>query len=411
MKIYLNKILTNIKEIFVSFGYFFRQIGQFLTSGRSATLGGNLDPFFLIAPLELFERIKNKKISVKFIGIFLPIIIYCIFQICVLKEIMVSRLVINIVKVCLCILIMMYVKEHANKIDIYKTAKITSVIIAIFTTIACILKNSDILWRFNDIVNKYTTTRLQLFYLEPSELGFHVAILIIVLISHYNTLQSKKEKIINLLFIITNIITLYLARPFGAIIILVGSICIMTIVNLIKNFKIEKLILYILIAIVCLMTVVLMYLNEAPIIMRVIDTINGTDSSNGYRIDLSIEVMNKSLKDYKYIGCGFGNLNSHNFRVKYGYLGIAEVLANSYIYYIIEGGIFSIITLAILICYLIKHTFKQYSVLKLGLLVFLIAYQIFGGHFTSGLTWALYGLIASNFNENSNINKKEEVNE
>ena len=63
--------------------------------------------------------------------------------------------------------------------------------------------------------------------------------------------------------------------------------------------------------------------------------------------------------------------------------------------------------MAILIGYLTKHTFKEYSLLKVGLLVFLVAYQIFGGHFTSGLTWALYGIIASKFNENNITTIKE----
>lgn len=409
MKMYLNKKKLNIKEIFISIICFFRQIGQFLSNERSATLGGNLDPFFLIAPLEIFDIIKKKKIPKNFIAIFMPIILYMILQILILDEIIVSKTIINVLKICICILSMIYVKNNINKIDIYKIAKITSLFMMFFTVIACILKNSHILWRFNDIINKYTTTRLQLFYLEPSELGFHCAIIIIILLSYLFILKSKKEKRINLACIFINLIVIYLASPFGAIVILFASVCIMLLANLIKRFTREKLILYICLMIICTVIFIFMFINESPIIMRAIDTINGTDSSNSYRVELSLEILTKSLKDYNYIGCGFGNLNSHNFRLHYGYLGMAEVLANSFIYYIIEGGIFSIITLIILIAYLMRNAFKEYSMIKIGLFVFLIMYQIFGGHFTSCLIWALYGVIVSNFNENNILIEKEEV--
>ncbi len=400
MKQYSNKKRRSIKEFIISVMYFFRQSGQFLSKTNSTQLAGNLDPFFFMGILEFFERIKKKKITANLVIIIMPLIFHAILQFLVSKEIVVSKLVINVAKIVICILTMLYAKEHIDKIDIYKTAKISTAFMGIFLIISLILRDNAILWRFNDVVNKYNTTRLQFTYLEPSELGFHTSILIIILLSYFFTIKERKEKLINVLCIITNLLVLYFARPFGSIVILAGTIGAMLLWNLIKRFTKKKLISYFCLLIASVIVVIIMYLNNSSIIMRAIDTINGKDSSNSYRVDLSLEILATSFEDYNYIGCGFGNLNTHNFRVEHSGSGIAEVLANSFIYFIIEGGVFAVVFLIVLIAYLTKHTFKEYSLAKVGLLVFLVAYQIFGGHFTSGLTWALYGVIASKWTEN-----------
>lgn len=389
------KVKYNIKEILIAIMYFFRQSGQFITKIPSATLGGNIDPFYIFAPLEIIYSIKNKKITFKYIMLFIPIIVFAIIQMIFIKNIIISKLIINVLKILVCILILLFVRRNIYKINLCKICKITTVFMGIFVIISLILNDSGILWRFNDFINKYTTTRLQLFYLEPSELGFHSAIILIVLITCLLFTDAFKEKVKLLAYILINLIVIYLARPFGAIVILAGTIAMILILDLIKHFNKRKLLICILCIIVAIGVIITLYLIDSPIMMRIIDTINGTDSSNIYRVNLSIDILNRSLPDYNYLGCGFGNLNSHNFRIQYADMGIAEVLANSFIYYIIEGGIFSIITLLILIACLIKYATKDWSILKIGLLTFVILYQIFGGHFTSGLTWALYGIILS----------------
>jgi len=390
-----DKIKQNIKEISIAIIYFFRQAGQFITKDPSTTLGGNVDPFYTFAPLEIIDSIKNKRITFKYIMFFIPIILFSIIKIIFIKNIIVSRTIINVIKILVCILVLLYVKRNIFKINLYKVCKSTTVFMGIFAIIALILNDSKILWRFNDFINKYTTTRLQFFYLEPSELGFHASIIVIILISCFFSSDTYKEKIKILLYILIDLIVIYLARPFGAIVILTCTVAIILICDLIKKFNKIKFLTYTVLTIVAIAIFIGLYFTESPIMMRLIDTINGTDSSNSYRVNLSIELLKRSLPDYNYLGCGLGNLNSHQFRLNYADMGIAQVLANSFIYYMIEGGIFSIITLLILIAYLIKNTIKEYSILKIGLVVFVIAYQIFGGHFTSGLIWALYGIILS----------------
>ena len=258
MKIYLESLKNNIKEIIISIMYFFRQCGQYLNIGLNIS-GGNLDPFFLIAPLELYDRVKNKKITNAFIAVFIPIIFYSIFQMIMIQDIVVFKSIINVAKICVCILIMMYVKRNAEKIDIYKIAKMVSVLMAIFLIISLIFNNSGVLWRFNDTINKYTTTRLQFLYLEPSELGFHSAILVIILFSYLNVIKDKKEIAKAILCIIINLVIIYKAKPFGAIAILACSIFAMLLINLKHKFNKEKLVTFGLMAITLVYVLGFMY--------------------------------------------------------------------------------------------------------------------------------------------------------
>lgn len=395
MNKYLILAKKNYKEISISLMYFFRQAFKFF----GVTITGNLDPFFAGGILEIFDSIKKKKVKTNIIIIFCAITLYAIIQTIFIKDLIIKKLIINVLKIIICILSMKYVKDNINKIDLIMIARIVSGLMLFSTILALIFNHNDFLWRFNDYINKYTATRLKLFYIEPSELGFHIAITFIILISNLSEQISKKDKLINIGCIGINIITLYFAMPMGAILCLTLSIFFMLLWNLIKKFNKKKLIIYIVSFIMLIILLFIMYKLENPIMMRIKDTIAGNDSSNSYRIDLSINLLKKSINENYYLGCGFGNLNSHNFRIKHAEFGIAEVIANSYIYYIIETGIFGIITLITLISYLIKKTFSNYSIIKVGLLIFLIAYQVFGGHFTSGLTWAIYGIIASNYGE------------
>ena len=76
---------------------------------------------------------------------------------------------------------------------------------------------SPLFWITNDYVNKYTTTRLRLFYYEPSELGFRLIIVMVVLIGFFLASKCKKEKVLLAVLILVDAFTLYLARSMGAI--------------------------------------------------------------------------------------------------------------------------------------------------------------------------------------------------
>lgn len=386
-------------ELIIAFLYYFRQSTKIL-SQNEVFFAGNLDPFYLAAPIYLIENYKDKQKLKKVAITIIPIFVYSVFQIIFIKDINIIKMIINIIKISICILIMIYVKENYYRINIKKVSKVISIFYAISIPIALILKE-EIIWRLNDIYNKYSLQRLELFYLEPSELGFHVIIVLILLIGFILKSQNNKEKMELIILIIVNLIIVYMARPLGAIVIGSFSIGIILLSDLIINPSKSKVKIYSGLVILSLIVVMFMVINKSPIYMRIVETLNGTDSSNSYRIGVALDVFKQSFIDFKGIGCGFGNLNTEAFISKYNYLGLIVVVTNSFIYYIIESGLFGIITLGSLIYFLLRKCIKDKSPIKWGLVSFLILYQIFAGHFTSGLTWALYGIILSCFSENN----------
>ena len=385
--------------------YYFRQAAKvFGKGGIENSLAGNLDPFYLISPLYFYDNYKNKEKMKKLFIIVSPILLLAIIQYIFNSEINILKMTVNIAKIIVCITTMMYVIDNYKKINLFKITKIASILFAVSIPLSILFYKSSVLWRHNDIHNKYSLSRLNLFFLEPSELGFHVAILIIILCGYLLISKNIKEKMFLCALIITNGIVLYMSKPLGAIVILAFSMAFMLLMDLIYKPTKFKFKLYgVLFVIFCIVTVILIY-QKSPIIMRIYDTINGTDSSNSYRIGVTLDVFKQSFLDYKGLGCGFGNLNTEYFRSSYAYLGLVVGVTNSFFYFAIEAGIVGIIMIFAFIGLMIKKCLKDKSILKWGLLTFLILYQIFAGHFTSGLYWVLYGIILSGFNElNKNV--------
>lgn len=392
-------------NLLIAIFYYFRQGAKLLGKGNlQNTFAGNLDPFYMVSPLYLYENYNNKNKMKKLSIIILTMIILGGIQWIFNRDIDIVKMIINIIKIVIGITCMLYTFDNYKKIDILNITKITSILFAISIPISLIFNKNDVLWRHNDIHNKYTLSRLNLFYLEPSELGFHLAILIIILFGYILISKSMKEKVLLIGLIITNCIVLYMARPLGAIVIVAFSICIMLLIDLIYRPTKFKFILYGVILLCFIGLLIILIQIKSPIIMRIIDTLNGKDASNSYRIGVTLDVFRQSFIDYKGLGCGFGNLNTDNFISKYSYLGLVVVVTNSFFYFIIETGIIGMISLLAFLIFMLKKCIKDKSLIKWGLFSFLVLYQVFAGHFTSGLYWILYGVILSSFNELDSIN-------
>ena len=387
-------------NLLISIFYYFRQATKIFGSGGVENiLAGNLDPFYITAPAYFYQNYNNKKKIKKLLIFIIPIVSLGIIQYIFNKDLNILKMIINISKIIICIISMLYVIDNYKKIDILKITKITSILFAISIPLSIIFYKSNILWRHNDIHNKYNLSRLNLFYLEPSELGFHLSILIIILMGYLLISNKIREKIVLISLIITNCIVLYMAKPLGAIVIVTFSIFVMLLLDLVYRPTKLKFKLYGVFLTVFLCIALVLIYQKSPIIMRIYDTINGTDSSNSYRIGVTLDVFKQSFIDYRGLGCGFGNLNTNSFISNYGDLGLVVVVTNSFFYFAIETGIVGIIALLVFIIYMLKRCINKKSLINWGLFIFLILYQIFAGHFTSGLYWILYGFIISNFNE------------
>lgn len=380
-----------------SFIYFFRQSTKLLSlkfkNINSATFGGNLDPFYLFG-IYNFKKIlcSNKKIR-EFLLFSLPILFISVIQFVFIKNINYTKFFVNIFKIMICISIMLYVKNKNIKINLVDICKKVTFLLVIFTIIAFLFKESSIFWRLNDYTNIYDLRRLQLFYLEPSELGFHISILLILLFSFLLSKKDNKKSIYFLLII--NIIILYISKSMGAILLLLISLIVMMITNIIFNGSRQNIKKYLNIGFVGLIGIVIFLNSNIGMANRIKQTLAGKDGSVNYRVNVSLEVLNKSLKDYDYMGCGFGNLNTTDFISQYQDFKLAQMVVNSYIYFWIETGILGIIYWLILIFYIAKKCIKSKSIIKIGLFTYILLFQFVGSHFTNGLIWLIYGFIIS----------------
>ena len=103
--------------------YYFRQVGKLIADGNiKNVLGGNLDPFYLVSPLSFYkDKNKMKKVLI----ILLSMISLAIIQLIFNNNISIVKMIVNIVKIMICITSMIYVIENYKKIDLLKITKIT----------------------------------------------------------------------------------------------------------------------------------------------------------------------------------------------------------------------------------------------------------------------------------------------
>lgn len=386
-------------EYIVALFYSFRQAAKFLSKKYWNFLGGNLDLFYIPALFYINDNYKDKKKVIHILKVISIFIIYSIIQVIFNKHIYILKLIINLLKIFICYLVFLYVKENYKRFNLFKITLYTTIIILILTLCAFIFNNSTFFWRFNDGVNLFSLTRLQLFYLEPSELGFHLMPLIFIFVTIFLKSKSLIVKNISVVFLVILLIPLYLAKSMGAIGIGLLSIVFMVFYDYYLEPSIFKRNTIFILVIVGILTMWILYITHNPLMDRLLYTLNGNDGSNNYRISVSLNVLKESFFDYKMVGCGFGNLHTDSFISRYTSLGLTTVVVNSFIYFIIETGIFGILIVAGIIFMLYKYSLKSKSILKFGLTTFIVFYSFVGGHFTSGLTWAFYGLIISDLDD------------
>ncbi len=410
----MEKIKSKIYSIVVSLMYFFRQGIYLLNPTNGYFLVGNLDAFYLFAPMYLFNKfkeLKDKKEKLKDIKISKPTkvlivcsVLYVIVQIILVPNVNILRVMINMAKIIVCYFVMKYIKEYYNKFDISFICKAFSIICGVLLLAAIVLPNSP-LWRHNDIINKYDLNRLQFLYTEPSELGLHAMPIILVYIFMMLNTKSFNKAVSYIMYTFPIIVALLYAKPLGAIGIGAISVAVLCVADLIINFSKKKLKIYLVLILIGVILLGGLALTKSSIYLRIMDTFNGKDMSNSYRITVPFTVATKSIMDTYGIGIGLGNAELESNVQKYGYLGLEkEGVINSYMNLIAEGGIFGIVLSAIVIASILKKSVEDNSSIKIALSVFIIIYQFMGTYFTNPLCWIIYGIILSDFD----FKKKEE---
>lgn len=372
------KLISNKKEKVISLMYIFKQV-----------FSSNMDILYF---LSFCCIMKDRKIIIKSFKYIFPIIIYGGFQVIYYQShnFDIVKLIVNVSKIYICILLYTYIKSDAKNINLNKIISYISLTYICLIPIALITKGS-FLWRNNDIINNFNKTRLQLFYSEPSELAFHASLVLIFIMYFILTSTFGRKNNISITILLSFLI--YLTAGFGAIGGLMISFFIMFTINYFKKLTLRKIVYYYfgLIFAICF---ILSNINS-PLALRANAVLNGNDASVSYRLEIGYIVMTQALKDTNMIGVGFGNLNAISTASQYANYGLVERIANSFMYFITEGGLFAIIYLLIFNLSLLKNINRKNNLIKVPLLFFIIYYQIVGGYFTNPTNWIICGLISS----------------
>jgi hypothetical protein len=307
----------------------------------------------------------------------------------------VGRLVINLSKLFLNIVLFLQVREMKMGLNSFK--KIIYAVSAINLALLCIgmAHKSKLLWRLDDDVNLYQKVRLALFYAEPSEASFHAGILIVILVSFIMRETVLRKNMINLFFLSANAGVVIVSAGMGGMLCLGLALAVMYIYYLGERISVPKLLAAMLLPIAGTFALSRFVASNNSFYMRFNDIVNGTDGSVFYRFNVSARIMGQILVDSNFIGTGWGNLNTDAVKNTYYSHGLVEIIANSFMYVIAEGGIGAILLLFVFLVMLVMRVRRHERVFKYGLLIFILSYQIAGGYFTNPVNWILYGLIAN----------------
>ena len=382
-------------EMLMALLYCFHQMAANLPF-VSKTLTGNLDFFYALGILGIiFVIFKRKKDISLLIICALPIAIYGILQGMVMDNMDMQKLMINISKITICVSLMILVSRKIHDFKIKKFIDYVCRIYIIFTPLALIFSSNDYLWRLNDTVNKYSLLRLNLFYIEPSELGFHLSFIIIILMYLISKEKVRKVNRKYIVYMINCFVLLVLSRAYGASVILIGTILFVSFVVILAKLNYKNILIGYGLTIIFTVTIILLVVTKSSIYMRTVDTLNGKDSSNSYRVNVTQKFTSTAITNTDGVGVGLGNLNTDRTRKIFKSTGMTAVVAASFPYFIAESGVFGIAYIVILILFLLINVLFKKNMLLANLLLFSFLYQIYGGYFTNPVNWIVYGLIIS----------------
>lgn len=365
---------------------------------------GNLDWYYLLAVVMavmlLFSKRYKKYVKPILIFTLLLLLMECgsIFLVDIIHA--PGDMITYMGKLALCVILMFGTIEYFPKFRINKFLYCAITIHAIETIIALVSK-SEFMWRTKDVINKFYETRLQLLYLEPSELSMCSALLMILLV--YLIEQEGFHYLYIVGFGILSL-DMYLSAGMGGILALGVAIGTVLLYKALEQAVTKKK-FYLMGVLLCLGigAIIFVYGTNFPIAQRTRLILGGelfADNSTTWRLLIPMRAIGPLLFVTKFAGVGFGNFNAETtWPILAQAYGTRNWFPNSFLYFIAEGGILAIIILILGICYLGYRTYRSKSIGKMLLFVFLVIYQIPGGYFTNPLNWICYGFLLSDMQE------------
>lgn len=387
-------------EILIALFLFFRQAAHYLGGSDSASLllGGNVDPFFLVGLLGLLFTIKFG--NVRFIRFYSIVLAVGLLQLAFVPGLEYLNWAINLLKLMLCMAALYFVRDNFTKIRLSWVVVTFSALVAAGTALALVMGPNELLWTLNDGVNKFDLTRLKLTFLEPSELGFTLVVVLIALIHLLFSTKSTRARWLYIVCIGINLTALYYAKPLGAI--AIGAIAVIAMAAfqlLAVRPTVRKQVGAISLALAGALLVAFLLSPSSPLqnsndtlVQRGLYATEGEDSSINYRVGLSFEIAIDALLRAPITGHGFGNVGTDNFIQQYSDKGLVTPLVNSYLAFIAEAGLVGVLIVMYLIIVSYRAAFRSRSAFVFGLVTFIVVYQFTGSHFANPLIWSLYGV-------------------
>jgi hypothetical protein len=371
-------------EIIFPFLYIFHQI-----------ISANFDLLYLFSAFVLILNTIQRKYNILFKSLIIMyfILLYSFIQLLLNNNIELTELISTISKLFLCFYLFFTLKYMNINMNIVKKILVFASILFMIFGLAGLFIKSSYLWRLHDEVNQYSSNRLKLFYTEPSELAFHIALVNLILFYIYLYIEKKMSYLI---LIIMNFIVMILSFAAGATVLFSIEVLIMFLYYFyLYRSKISITLFVIFIGILIILIEFFIFNESNSFYLRVSDILTGNDPSANYRLNYGFELMNEILFSTFGLGVGLGNLDTDWVKNSFNSYGI---ISNSFMYLIAESGFLAIVLLLFIIYQstkTIRYKGKIEKVLYLCLFSFIMLYQIGGGYFTNPVNWLIYGFLAN----------------
>lgn len=377
----------NRTELILALLYTFRFVFKIYIDNN-----GNYDLFFLLAMTLFFSyglqvRIFNFTIGVGvlMVSIYLTALFGAPYEVDVFKG------VVWIAKIVLCVMCYAIVKQEAYRFNLRKFLDYCSTIFIIQTLISLIYRTS-ITWRLFE-------NRMELFYLEPSELGAFISVLIIMQ-AYYLWYDIKNGN--SIFCSVRNMIFFCITAAFSQsasmiVYLLIGLLIIFFFDIFTMRLNTSTVFNIILLAILVVVMGSYIFAGDSYLSLRIQGMLNGSDSSFNTRVTNSFETVAEYFENYGLIGCGFGNQISDYGMKFFALKAVNYSTCSSIATFALEGGIFAVIVSVLFIIHTVRTLTKRCDCerIRWALFFFVILYTFGGGYLTNVVIWMLLGLAVS----------------
>ena len=285
------------------------------------------------------------------------------------------------VKILLCVCLYSTVKDKIIKFDFQKFLDYAAFLF-FWQTLFALAYKTDLLWRL------FGFGRLELFYLEPSELGVFVGFLVILQFYYLINTNRTKRKFLNFIILAT---VLGFSQSLSGILYTVFAIGILIVFRDGGSLTGKKILAFCILIIALLMLVS----TENFISERLVNIWYGEDSSFDTRFNFPMEMVSTYYREYGMAGFGLGNMNTAEGLSFFHLKASNYVICAAYFLFALEGGIIALLLEVLFTMHIFYQSLRKKESLYLALFIVMFFYMYLGGYTTNPMIWIICGFIAA----------------